>query len=41
MARRGLDEDTAMHDLLMESRRSKRSLHDVSAELVSSTRLPG
>lgn len=38
MARHGLDEDTAMQDLLMESRRSKRSLRDVSAELVSSTR---
>jgi AmiR/NasT family two-component response regulator len=40
MARHGLDEDTAMQDLLMESRRSKRSLREVSAELVSSTRLP-
>jgi GAF domain-containing protein len=40
MARHGLDEDTAMQDLLMESRRSKRSLRDVSAELVSSTRHP-
>jgi GAF domain-containing protein len=40
MARHGLDEDTAMQDLLMESRRAKRSLRDVSAELVSSTQLP-
>jgi AmiR/NasT family two-component response regulator len=39
MARHGLDEDTAMQDLLMESRRAKRSLRDVSAELVSSTQL--
>ncbi len=39
MARHGLDEDTAMQDLLMESRRAKRSLRDISAELVSSTRL--
>jgi hypothetical protein len=40
MARHGLDEDTAMQDLLMESRRARKSLRDVSAELVSSTRLP-
>jgi GAF domain-containing protein len=39
MARHGLDEDTAMQDLLMESRRAKRSLRDISAELVSSTQL--
>ncbi|MFF1385055.1 GAF and ANTAR domain-containing protein [Arthrobacter sp. NPDC058288] len=40
MARYGLDEDTAMQDLLMESRRARRSLRDVSAELVSSTQPP-
>jgi GAF domain-containing protein len=40
MARHGLDEDTAMQDLLMESRRAKRSLRDISVELVSSTQLP-
>lgn len=40
MARHGLDEDTAMQDLLMESRRARKSLRDVSAELVSSTQLP-
>lgn len=41
MARHGLDEETAMQDLLMESRRARKSLRDVSAELVSSTQLPG
>ncbi|WP_181038846.1 ANTAR domain-containing protein [Arthrobacter sp. Y81] len=40
MARHGLDEDTAMQDLLMESRRARKSLRDVSAELMSSTRQP-
>jgi GAF domain-containing protein len=40
MARHGLDEDTAMQDLLMESRRARKSLRDVSAELVSSTQPP-
>lgn len=40
MARHGLDEDTAMQDLLMESRRARRPLRDISAELVSSTQLP-
>lgn len=40
MARHGLDEDTAMQDLLMESRRARRSLRDVSSELVSSTQPP-
>jgi GAF domain-containing protein len=40
MARHGMDEDTAMQDLMMESRRSKRSLRDVAVELVSSTQIP-
>jgi AmiR/NasT family two-component response regulator len=40
MARHGLDEDTAMQDLLMEARRAKRSLREISAELVSSTQPP-
>ena len=40
MARHGLDEDTAMQDLLMESRRARKSLRDVAAELAASTRQP-
>lgn len=40
MARHGLDEDTAMQDLMKEARLSRRSLRDVAVELLTSTRTP-
>jgi GAF domain-containing protein len=41
MARYGMDEASAMQQLLTESRRDRKPLRDISAELVSSTRKAG
>ena len=41
MARYGIDEASAMQQLLTESRRERKPLREISAELVSSTRIAG
>lgn len=41
MARYGIDEASAMQQLLTESRRNRKPLREISAELLSSTRIAG
>jgi GAF domain-containing protein len=41
MARHGVDEASAMQLLLTESRRNRKPVRDISAEVVSSTRIAG